>query len=66
MPKLPGPSCEGKEVKTEPKPLRKHINITIQETVLEELHRIANEESRSVSSLINKVIRDWLKERRKP
>lgn len=42
------------------------LTIRLDRPVRIEVERIAYEESRSVSSLINFVLRRWLEERRKP
>lgn len=42
--------------------MKKKIAITIDEDVLEKLKRFANKEDRTISSQINKILKDFLKE----
>lgn len=42
--------------------MKKKIAITIDEDVLEKLKQFANKEDRTISSQINKILKDFLKE----
>lgn len=43
--------------------MKKKIAITIDEEVLESLKVLSNKEDRTISSQINKIIKDFLKEK---
>lgn len=46
------------------KPLKKSISIVLDEPVLDEIKKLAEEDDRSVSSCINIILRDYLEKNR--
>jgi metal-responsive CopG/Arc/MetJ family transcriptional regulator len=45
--------------------MKSKITVTIDEDVIKSVEALATEESRSISSLINKILKDFLKEQNK-
>lgn len=47
------------------KPLKEKVSLTLDNTILDEIRRLAEYEDRSVSSYINLVLRDHLEQKQK-
>ena len=43
------------------KPLKNKVSITLDEDVIKEIKRLAEEEDRNFSQYINLVLKDWIK-----
>ena len=45
------------------KPLKERVSLTLDSDILEQIKQLAEDDDRSVSQLINKILKEYLKEK---